>query len=325
MRIEQSTVAMSAGHDFTSESEFRIDSASSFRTVFAGVSQASGLSTSAEADRQAQLLLRLEALIARLLEFISGHRDSPLTDLREVLQTNGENLPDSASSRPQRVVEMEWQQQVTESIREHERTDFTSTGTIRTADGRSLDFRLDLTMCRDFACEKKSASSDKIVLRDPLVINFDGKAAELSGQHFAFDLDADGTAELIKGLGSSSAYLAIDSNADGRINDGSELFGTCSGNGFADLAKLDDDGNHWLDEADAAFDTLRLWQRDASGQDNLGTLRDRGIGALYLGSTETPFALTDTDNRLLGQIRASGFYLREDGRAGSLQQVDLAV
>ena len=78
-------------------------------------------------------MLRLEALIARLLEFISGHQDSPVTDLREVLQTKGADLPDSASGRPRRVVEMELKQQVTESIREHESTDFTSTGTIRTA------------------------------------------------------------------------------------------------------------------------------------------------------------------------------------------------
>lgn len=325
MKVEQSSVAMCASHEFSSECEFRIESGSSFRTVFAGVSQAGDLSTGAEADREAQVLLRLEALIARLLEFISGHQDSPVTDLREILQTSDTDLPDATFSRSRPGVEMEWTQQLTESIREHESTDFTSTGTIRTADGRSLDFRLDLTMSRDFAYERKTTTSGKVVLRDPLVINFDGKAAELSGKRFAFDLDADGKTELIEGLGSSSAYLAIDSNADGYINDGSELFGTRSGNGFADLAKHDGDGNHWLDESDAAFDTLRLWQRDAAGQNSLGTLRDRGIGAIYLGSTETPFALTDADNHLLAQIRASGFYLREEGGAGSVQQVDLAV
>jgi hypothetical protein len=164
-----------------------------------------------------------------------------------------------------------------------------------------------------------------VVLRDPLIINFDGKAVELSGKRFEFDLDADGKTEALQGLSSGSAYLAIDSNADGCINDGSELFGTRSGNGFADLAKLDDDGNSWLDESDAAFDTLRLWQRDAAGHDTLSSLRDKGVGALYLGSVDTPFSLTDNENRLLAQIRASGVYLREDGRAGSLQQVDLAV
>jgi len=126
-------------------------------------------------------------------------------------------------------------------------------------------------------------------------------------------------------LGSASGYLAIDNNADGRINDGSELFGTRSGDGFADLARFDSDGNHWLDEADPVFDSLRVWQHDAGGKDILSTLRDKGVGALYLGSTETPFALTDKENRLLAQIRASGVYLKEDGRAGSLQQIDLAV
>ena len=126
-------------------------------------------------------------------------------------------------------------------------------------------------------------------------------------------------------LAPGSGYLAIDRNDDGRINDVSELFGTISGDGFADLAALDADGNRWLDESDAAFSTLRVWQRDAAGESSLQTLREAGVGALYLGSTATPFALTDEDNRLLGQVRASGVYLNEDGRAGTLQQIDLAV
>lgn len=79
-------------------------------------------------------------------------------------------------------------------------------------------------------------------------------------------------------------------NGDGCVNNGSELFGTCSGDGAADLAGLDSDGNRWLDEADAAYDTLRVWQRDERGQSTLSSLRERGVGALYLGSSETPRA-----------------------------------
>ena len=162
-------------------------------------------------------------------------------------------------------------------------------------------------------------------LRDPLVINFDGKAAQLSGERFEFDLDADGTVERIPGLAAGSAWLAFDRNADGCINDGSELFGTRSGNGFADLACLDDDGNRWLDEADAAFGKLRLWEQDETGAGTLSTLGEKGVGAIYLGSVQTPFALTDAENEKRGYIRASGVYLREDGGVGSVQQVDLAV
>ena len=54
-------------------------------------------------------------------------------------------------------------------------------------------------------------------------------------------------------------------------------------------------------------------------------MREQGIGALYLGASETQFSLTDDENRLLAQIRASGFYLRESGSVGSVQQIDLAV
>lgn len=319
MKIEQSSVTMQAGHKFSSECEVKFDSESSFRTIIDGVSASGGK------DEEARLRLMLESLITRMLALFSGGQETQVTDVREVLQTAATSAPDKAPSRPARVVEMQWNNELTETIREHESSDFSSTGKIQTADGRSLDFSLDLAMCRDYQCVRKTEESGKVELRDPLVINFDGKAAELSGKRFAFDLNADGKTELIDSLGSASGYLAIDSNADGRINDGGELFGTRSGDGFADLAKLDSDGNHWLDEADAAFNSLRIWQHDASGKDTVSTLRDKGIGALYLGSTETPFSLTDNENRMLAQIRASGIYLQEDGRAGSLQQIDLAV
>jgi len=331
MKIEQSTVSMHAGHQFSGEYEARLETGISFRTVYDGVAQAGELPASGETDRKAdrkedretQLVMMLEALLARLLALIYGKQDSSVTDLRAPLNTQ---MPQNSISRPARALEMEWKNEFTEIFREHERTDFSSTGKIKTADGRSLDFTLELALCRDFECERKAIDSGKLlVLRDPLVINFDGKAAELSGKRFAFDLDADGKSESIGALGASSGYLAIDSNGDGRINDGSELFGTRSGNGFADLAALDGDGNHWLDEADAAFSTLRIWQRDGAGQDTLSTLRDKGVGALYLGSSETPFALNDSENRPLARIRASGIYLHEDGSAGTLQQVDLAV
>ena len=49
-------------------------------------------------------------------------------------------------------------------------------------------------------------------------------------------------------LGSGSGFLALDKNGNGKIDDGSELFGTKSGDGFADLAEYDSDGNGWIDE-----------------------------------------------------------------------------
>ncbi len=324
MKIEQSAVAMTTCHVFSSECEISSESTSSFRRIFDGAAQAGELTEMAaasEEDRQRQLLLMLESMIARMLEFITGERRVTIGDLRETLPAEDSIGPATGP----RTTEIVWTTETTESIREHERTDFASTGKVQTADGRTLDFKLELGMCRDYSCERKTVTVEKAVLRDPLVINFDGKAAELSGKCFAFDLDCDGTSESIAALASGSAYLAFDANDDGRINDGSELFGTKSGNGFADLARFDLDGNRWIDENDDVFARLRIWAPDGEGQDALSTLAQRSVGALYLDSVETPFSLTDSENRLLAQVRASGVYLREDGGVGTLQQVDLAV
>jgi hypothetical protein len=46
---------------------------------------------------------------------------------------------------------------------------------------------------------------------------------------------------------------------------------------------------------------------------------------LYLGQQATPFELKDGAGNELGAVRATGLYLTEDGRAGSLQQIDLVV
>ena len=93
---------------------------------------------------------------------------------------------------------------------------------------------------------------------DPLVINFAGTAAELSDTSFAFDLDNDGSKEEIATLAPGSGFLALDRNGDGVINNGSELFGPNSGDGFADLAALDSDNNGWLHDNDDAFQSLKL-------------------------------------------------------------------
>ena len=322
MKIEQAAVCMNSDRTFSRECEFKVESTINFRTVFTGVSEAEeAAAQTGNGDRQARLLLMLQELVGRMLALLSGDALSTTAELAD---------PQNIAALPQQRAatgsfEIAWTREMTETIKEHESTDFSSTGKVLTADGRSLDFSLDLCMSRDYSCSRRSVESGTVKLRDPLVINFAGSAAELDGTRLEFDLDSDGKVESVAGLGAASGYLAIDRNGDGCVNDGSELFGTCSGNGFADLAALDSDGNRWLDEADAAYDTLRVWQRDEHGQSTLSGLREHGVGALYLGSSETPFALKDDDNRLLGQVRASGIYLNENGSAGTLQQIDLAV
>ena len=90
--------------------------------------------------------------------------------------------------------------------------------------------------------------------------------ANLTDQKFFFDIDADGKKDEISELAAGSGYLALDHNNDGKINDGSELFGPESGDGFADLAEYDDDGNGWIDENDAVWKKLKIWCRNKKGE-----------------------------------------------------------
>jgi len=109
------------------------------------------------------------------------------------------------------------------------------------------------------------------------------------------------------------------------VNDGNELFGARSGNGFADLAAYDSDQNGWIDESDPIWQSLRIWSTDAAGQEQLRDLSSSGIGALALQNTSTDFTLIGTNKADNGQIRRSGIFLSEAGHVGTLQQVDLTV
>ncbi len=189
--------------------------------------------------------------------------------------------------------------QLRESYYEQERMSFGAAGIVRTADGREIDFTVQLSMSRTFAQESNiSIRAGDAQLVDPLVINLNGNAAQLTDTKFAFDLDADGMPDQISFVNSNSGFLALDKNGDGIINDGSELFGPSTGNGFAELAQHDGDGNGWFDENDQIFDRLRIWVRDDDGSQRLFALGEKGVGAIFVGHLDTPFALKNGDNEL---------------------------
>jgi hypothetical protein len=209
---------------------------------------------------------------------------------------------------------------------ESERTQFNATGVVHTSDGKTIEFSVALDMQRSHTEESNvSLRAGDAVRKDPLVINFDGAAAQLQSTRFAFDLDGDGKKEDVPLLSGNRGYLALDLDRNGKIDSGRELFGASSGDGFADLARYDADRNGWIDENDAVFNRLKVWSPAGDGAGSLTSLQDKGVGALYLGSAQTPFALKDGANADLGAVRASGVYLREDGSAGTLQQIDVTV
>ncbi len=213
-----------------------------------------------------------------------------------------------------------------EVYHESETTRFAAQGVVTTADGQQIEIGIEMNMSRSFtSIVEESLQVGEVVLKDPLVVNFDGSAAQLTQETFSFDIDADGSDDQIAFVGPRSGLLALDANKDGAINDGSELFGAQSGDGFADLAAYDGDRNGWIDENDTIFSRLRIWMKTPSGEDQLFALAEKGVGAIYLGRVDTPFSIKDTENTLQGQVRATGLFLLEDGRVGSMQQLDLVA
>ncbi|MGI6120222.1 MAG: hypothetical protein ACOYIB_06600, partial [Desulfosporosinus sp.] len=211
------------------------------------------------------------------------------------------------------------------SYKEEERTAFAATGLIRTADGQDIPISLSITMSHQFTRTTGLSFNAGSILKDPLVLNFEGKATQLTGVNFQFDLDADGFQESIPFVQPGSGFLALDKNSDNIINNGLELFGVKTGQGFSELAAFDEDYNNWIDENDSIFSRLRIWTKDEAGNDQLFTLAEKEVGAIYLGHSETQFALKDQNNLLKGEINSTGIYLTDKGQARTIQQVDLCI
>ncbi|MDO9492770.1 hypothetical protein [Acetobacterium sp.] len=210
---------------------------------------------------------------------------------------------------------------------ESQSTSFQAQASVTTSDGRQINIDLQLNLSREFMSQSNLTiqGGNQPVQVDPLVINYDAGSASVTAEKYAFDIDANGTLDQISFVGPGSGFLALDSNGDGKINDGSELFGPQSGNGFSDLAKYDSDGNNWIDENDAIYEKLQIWSKDSAGKDVLMALGQKGVGAIYLGNVSTSFALKGADNQTNGQLQRTGIYLNEDGSAGTVQHIDLSI
>ncbi len=245
-------------------------------------------------------------------------------------ETKRDFLRNQIQSQSSNRLAQSWQMSIqqTDIQFETEKVGFSSKGEVKTEDGRTIQFSLDMSLDRAFVSQTQKETlinrwKEQINLIDPLVISLDGKAPALSDARFEFDLNSDGETESINFVNQGSGFLAFDKNNDQVINDGSELFGPGTGNGFEELNQFDTDGNNWIDENDDVFTKLSVWTKNEAGEDKLISLLDAGIGAINLDYAATQFNMVESDNSLNGQLKSTGMFLFENGNVGSLHQVDL--
>jgi hypothetical protein len=174
----------------------------------------------------------------------------------------------------------------------------------------------------------------------PIIIDMDRSGYKLTGMAdgVTFDLKGDGTQRRIGWTreGSDDAFLALDRNGNGRIDNGTELFGTATPvldgratapNGFEALSMSLGGGMHLdnvLDARSPLWPRLLLWtDRNHNGlsePDELLRLADSGIAAV------------DLNYRLSGRKDGSGNWFRQraeitwlDGRSTKVYDVWLTI
>ncbi|MET4732216.1 hypothetical protein ABIE64_000916 [Thalassospira sp. MBR-102] len=156
----------------------------------------------------------------------------------------------------------------------------------------------------------------QVYQKDPLILDLDGDGITTShvNDNKQFDIDGDGTIDQTAWVGGNDALLALDRNDDGIINDGTELFGDQNGakDGFAELAKYDDNNDGVIDNKDKVFSSLVLLRADGSQS----SLESEGIKSISLTM------ITPLDQRLIGgDLVAKSQFERDDGTTGTVGEV----
>ena len=174
-----------------------------------------------------------------------------------------------------------------------------------------------------------TASPVEQCVGSPLVLDLSGDGLALTAPSAETSFALFGDAPMSVGWVSSrdDALLAIDLNDNGKIDGGRELFGDQTGgwaaDGFAALARHDDNGDGAITAADAVYDRLLLWQDDGDAETEAGELRhlaEAGIDALSLRARGAD--ATDPSGNELGRMSDG---LASDGRTVPIIDVYFAI
>lgn len=172
------------------------------------------------------------------------------------------------------------------------------------------------------------------VYADPLALDLDGDGIELTRLSGAtsvkFDADGDGLRTATAWIAGDDALLVLDRNGNGRIDNGSELFGDqtllsngqLAADGIAALADLDTNGDGVFNALDARYGDVRLWQdrnQDGVSQaDELIRLVDAGVASISLNATTPNTVLTDA------VLEREGTWTGTDGNTHKTGSFDFA-
>ena len=138
MKIQDSSVQLTASHEESYSRSSEISSTTSFRQIFADLAQPAS-DEAAEARKRVQRLL--QSLIDTILAAIDGKK------CKENFAAV-EPLPDDPAP-PTNGREISWTHHVVQKLSESERTNVCGSGCVQTTDGRQIAFDFSLHLARD--------------------------------------------------------------------------------------------------------------------------------------------------------------------------------
>ncbi len=188
----------------------------------------------------------------------------------------------------------------------------------------SIEYQLDLSSNYTRINSFKSSAA---ALKDPLIIQFGNQSLGNIKEKVQFDVNNDSQMNSLPVFSGDVGYLVFDKNNNQKVDNGSELFGPNTGNGFAELATLDSNNNGFFDPQDQNFQQVFIWQPSTKSREdnNLISLSQAGITAIYLTPINTPFNFRDNNGEVSAQLRQSSFAIKENKQALGVHQLDLQI
>ena len=183
----------------------------------------------------------------------------------------------------------------------------------RTAQRIQIEFEFSFSL----TVESETVTTE-VQQADPLVFDLDGDGIELTSHTGGanFDILGNGQRAQVAFVTGGDAFLAIDRNGNGAIDDGRELFGDQGGaaNGFEALRALDANADGLVNALDPQFHALRLFRDNGDGRTGAGeliSLADAGIAEIDLNYINANLAASGGN-----RIAQLGSFTRTDGSRG---------
>jgi len=331
MKIEESNVNIEAQTSFSIEQE----STTSFKTFL--FESKTDIKDEIQKQNMVKLeLVKLEKILLSKESQLSHQDRINKTILETILSEFTENKDIELFPKDGAELNSSEPVQITESTSYYKKEytqessiEFATQAHVITNKGQ-INIDLNISFSQKFVQSfEKTVIAQKVKYLDPLIINYDSNLTSFdnidSSLSFEFDLNSDGKNEIIPQLKEGAGFLALDKNNNNKIDNGNELFGANTGDGFAELRDHDEDGNSWIDENDSIFNNLLIWQKNNNNEGSLISLGQAGIGAIYLSAADSNFIYSSGVNQEYAALKQSSFYLKENGKAGLITSSDFVV